>query len=133
MKRTVFTVVLSALICISGFGCTPTPAAEPAQDEAPAYSIQGTWEYVLYTELDGSSNEYDLGTITFTGDESAGNVSLLNFYEIEYPGTYIVSGSEVTIQMDQVWTGRFTDEQHLAGTGTAADEEAGGEWEAVRR
>lgn len=104
-----------------------------SEEMAPAtYDITGTWEYTM-SELDHQDTIYDTGTITFVGDLGAGEYSLINFYEIEYTGTYIVSKIQFlfTGQDGSLIQGSFTDPTHLIGGWET--EETGGLWTAVKQ
>jgi len=120
MKRVIVLIVLLSVV-----GCSSKPEITV---EAPLYNIAGNWEYTL-TASDG--NVYDNGTIEFTGTPNQGNWTLQNFYDIEYSGTYTVSGNTVSLVGDEVRQGSFVDDTHI--TGEWENEEANGEWTAVRK
>ena len=123
MKRVGCLFVL--IVLLSVVGCSSKPEITV---EAPLYNIAGNWEYTL-TASDG--NVYDNGTIEFTGTPNQGNWTLQNFYDIEYSGTYTVSGNTVSLVGDEVRQGSFVDDTHI--TGEWENEEANGEWTAVRK
>ena len=124
MKKIRSLLVLIALLSITG--CT----AEPAKNtEIPAaYDILGKWEYALTTP-DG--NVYDNGTMEFTGTLNQGNWTQLNFYNIEYDGTYTVTGDAISLAGDETWQGHFVDSTHMSGQWK--NNEASGEWTAVKK
>jgi len=123
MKRTFSLLVLIAVLSICG--CTAKPETNV---ETPARNIVGAWEYTL-TASDG--NIYDDGTIEFTGTPNQGTWILHNFYDIEYNGTYIVNGNMISLLGDEVRDGNFVDDTHIAGQWK--NDEAGGEWTAVKK
>ncbi len=96
------------------------------------YDITGTWEYTM-SELDHQDTVYDAGTITFNGTPTEGRYTLINYYEIEYGGSYIVNkvvfgldgGEEFRVK------GSFPDEDHLIGTWES--DTGGGLWTAERK
>ncbi len=98
----------------------------------PTYTITGEWEYTM-SELDQQDTAYDSGTITFTGSASEGTYTLLNFYEIEYTGTYVVSNIAFSLEGDDglVVQGSFPEPGHLFGTWE--NDETGGLWTAVQK
>jgi hypothetical protein len=113
------TTIISILLVIFIFaGCEVT--AE--------YDIRGTWDYAQY-HMD--SILYDNGTITFEGNPINGTWTLYNFYDVEYSGTYQVSGTHVMLIGEESWAGIFMDENHMQGTWEG--EEESGDWEAVRQ
>ena len=135
MRKSLLFLVLVSISVLAAAGCSggsdrnksvPSPAA-------PRYSILGTWTYTLVAESDGSSYEYDTGTITFDGTEKGGAYSRIDFYEIEYNGDYLVNGEEVTITGSEIWTGTVTDATHLGGTWEGTDGEDRGTWTAVKQ
>lgn len=123
MKKIGPLLFLVALLSIAGCTAQPAKNTEPA-----AYDILGTWEYTLTTP-DG--NEYDTGTMEFTGDSNQGNWTQLNFYDIEYTGTYTVSGDSISLAGDATWQGHFIDSTHISGQWQ--NNEASGEWTAVKK
>lgn len=124
MKKIRSLLVWVALLSVAG--CTVNP--EPAAEIPAAYDIVGTWEYILTTP-DG--NVYDEGTIEFTGTSNQGDWTLLNFYDVEYAGTYTVIGDTISLVGDETWQARFADETHI--TGQWQNEEASGEWTATKK
>lgn len=123
MKK--FNSLLVLIVLLSVVGCGSKPETNV---EAPTYNIVGSWEYTLTTQ---NANIYDDGTMEFTGDAMQGNWTQLNFYEIEYEGTYTVSGDTISLAGDENWTGRIVDETHM--TGEWQNNDASGEWTAVRK
>jgi hypothetical protein len=124
MKKIRSLLVLIALL--SAVGCT---VKFDANEITPAaHNIVGEWEYTL-TASDG--NVYDNGTIEFTGDPNQGNWTLLNFYKIEYSGTYTVNGNTISLVGDENRDGSFVDATHI--TGQWQNDEADGEWTAVKK
>jgi hypothetical protein len=124
MKKIVFALILTTLFSIAG--CTTNPETNTG---APAmYDITGEWEYTLTTP-DG--NVYDDGTIEFRGTPNQGDWTQLNFYNIEYTGTYTVSGDALSLAGDATWQGHFVDAAHLSGSWQ--NNEASGEWTAIKK
>ena len=129
MKKLFLLMILSILF-LSGCGSKKPLTAE--------YDITGTWEYTM-SELDQQDTVYDTGTITFTGTPTEGTYTLVNYYEIEYSGSYIVNkvvfgldgGEEFRVK------GSFPDADHLFGTWESGDSReiggTGGLWTAVRK
>jgi hypothetical protein len=72
------------------------------------------------------------GSITFTGSSAQGSASLVSVYDIEYQGEYSVSGSNISVQLDQVWTGWFFADERMAGTWMDSDGQTMGGWEVKR-
>jgi hypothetical protein len=107
-------------------GCAPqnAPSAEPSA----MFDVVGEWDYTM-TNSDG--NNYDDGTIKFTGTATQGEWTLVNFYEVEYTGSYTVSGDGISLTGDETWQGRFVDGSHISGTWQKDD--ANGTWSAVRK
>ena len=96
-------------------------------EEPAEYDIRGTWDYAQY-HLD--SLLYDNGTITFVGELTRGDWTQYNFYDVEYTGTYSVSGTQVALDGElEDWTGSFIDETHMEGSWQS--EEDSGTWIAV--
>jgi len=122
MKKIKSLLVLIALLSIAG--CT----SKPKNVEPAAHNIIGKWEYTLTTP-DG--NEYDNGTMEFIGNSDQGTWTQLNFYNIEYSGTYTVSGDAISLAGDATWQARFADETHI--NGQWQNNEASGEWTAVKK
>ena len=55
------------------------------------------------------SNTWDEGTITFSGSDTSGSYTKVNFYHYTYSGSYTVDGSSVTITSPlQTWRGSFS-------------------------
>ena len=100
---------------------------------APQYSILGTWNYTLTAELEGSSYEYDSGTIAFAGTATDGTFTQINFYELEYQGTYTVDGKNVTITGSQIWAGVFSDMTNMSGTWNSVEGKESGTWTATKQ
>ena len=124
MKKMV--TLLIAAVAFFVVGCAPqvTPSAETSA----TYDVVGEWEYAM-TKSDG--NLYDDGTIRFTGTATEGEWTLVNFYEVEYSGSYTVSGDVISLTGDETWQGRFTDDSHISGTWQKDD--ANGTWSTVRK
>ncbi len=110
-------IVLLALLSLLLAGC--------GSDDKPLtadYDITGTWEYTLHQD-DMEDTTYDNGTITFSGVPTEGTYTLINFYDIEESGTYLVDrlvfgingGDEFRVK------GSFTDADHLLGTWESGD------------
>jgi len=114
------------IVLFSSAGCTAKP--ETGAGKSATYDIAGNWEYTLTTP-DG--NVYDDGTLEFTGTLSQGDWTQFNYYEIEYSGTYTVNGDRISLAGDETWQGRFVDATHI--TGRWQNDEAGGDWTAVRK
>jgi hypothetical protein len=114
------------MIAIFLAGCGAQTAANT--EVPPVYNILGEWEYTL-TATDG--NTYDSGKTTFTGTSSQGNWTQLNFYEVEYSGTFTVTGDLISLTGDGIWQGNITDASHM--NGTWQNNEASGQWTAVKR
>lgn len=121
-KHTILFIV--AVIFLTGCGSQSAANTEVP----PAYNILGEWEYTLIA-TDG--NTYDSGTITFTGTSSQGNWTLLNFYEIEYTGSFTVNGVVINLTGDGTWQGQIVDASHM--NGTWQNNEASGKWTAVKK
>jgi len=68
--------------------------------------------------------------LTF-GDAQSGDWTLYNFYDVEYTGTYTVSGTEVVLDGDEHWTGSFMDAGHMEGTWQSPEES--GTWAADKQ
>jgi uncharacterized lipoprotein NlpE involved in copper resistance len=124
MKKS--TILLILAIVFSLVGCTSGQDANA--ESQTAFNILGEWEYTLIA-TDG--NTYDNGTITFKGDASRGTWTQLNFYEIEYSGTFTVKGNVITLAGDGIWQGNITDASHMSGEWQ--NNEASGEWTAVKK
>jgi len=123
MKKTTIFLIVSAIL-LAGCGVQTAVSTEVP----PVYNILGEWEYTL-TATDG--NTYDSGKITFTGTSNQGKWTQLNFYEIEYSGTFTVTGDLVSLTGDGIWQGNITDASHM--NGTWQNNEASGKWTAVKR
>ncbi|MFZ5856421.1 MAG: hypothetical protein ACOYZ6_06285 [Chloroflexota bacterium] len=123
MKKT---VILTIVFTIFLAGCGSQSAA--GTEVPPAYNILGEWEYTLIA-TDG--NTYDNGTITFAGTSDQGSWTQLNFYEVEYAGTFTVNGDAIRLTGDVTWMGQITDASHM--NGTWQNNEASGEWTAVKK
>ena len=123
MKMIKYLFTLAVLLSV--VGCASSPEADV---ETPLHNIVGSWEYTL-TASDG--NVYDSGTINFDGNASQGNWTLLNFYDVEYSGTYTVNGNAITLTGDETWQGNFADDTHI--TGQWQNDEANGEWTAEKK
>jgi len=124
MKKTAFlSIVLVVLFVV---GCAPQVV--PSAEASAAFDIVGEWEYTM-TKSDG--NNYDNGTITFTGTPNQGDWTLVNFYEVQYSGSFTVSGDAISLTGDETWQGRFTDSSHMEGTWQKDD--ANGTWTAIRK
>lgn len=95
--------------------------------EPAAYNIAGTWEYEM---INKDGNAYDGGTVQFEGGEAGGTYKLKNYYEVEYDGTYEVSGPQVGLSGQTEWRGEFLDANKMSGTWT--NDETNGEWTANR-
>lgn len=116
--------LLSILAAIILAGCQAAAGTEVP----PVYNILGEWEYTLIT-TDG--NTYDSGSITFTGAADQGRWTLLNFYEVEYSGTFTVNGDAINLMGDGTWQGNITDAYHM--NGTWQNNEVRGTWTAVKK
>lgn len=123
MKKTAILFLVTAVFLA---GCGSQTAA--STEVSPAYNILGEWEYTLIA-TDG--NTYDSGTITFAGASDQGTWTQLNFYEVEYTGTFTVSGNAIRLTGDATWQGQITDASHM--NGTWQNNEASGEWTAVKK
>lgn len=120
------TSLLFVLVLFFVAGCAPetTPSAEASV----AFDVVGEWDYTM-TNSDG--NNYDDGTIRFTGTSTQGEWTLVNFYAVEYAGSYTVTGDGISLTGDETWQGRFTDGSHISGTWQKDD--ANGTWDAVKK
>jgi len=124
MKTFRYLLILIAFLWVAG--CA---AKSETKIETPAaHNIVGKWEYTL-TASDG--NVYDNGTIEFKGIPNQGTWTLLNFYDVEYKGTYTVNGNTISLLGDEKWEGNFLDDTHI--TGQWQNNEASGEWTAVKK
>lgn len=124
MKKIALILVVSVLFFAAG--CAP--ANTPATATPVSHNLVGEWEYAM-TNSDG--NNYDNGTITFTGTPTQGEWTLVNFYAVEYRGSYTVTGDVISLTGDETWQGRFTDGSHMDGTWHKED--ADGTWTAVKK
>jgi len=120
MKKIIPLFIFLSLFLVACGGDKPP---EPA-----TYDISGTWEYTMTVE--GSEDIYDSGTINFTGKPASGEYTEINFYEIEYTGTYLVTKISVMLNGDTEVQGSFTDPTHLIGAW--GDDETNGRWAAVK-
>ena len=127
MGKLKFVLILSILLAALS-ACGSEPPAEP-----PTYSIQGAWDYTLYYEEDGSQNTYDAGTFTFSGNDIRGTYLMLNFYQVEYEGSYTVDGEKIMMAGPEILEGIFEDAIHLSGTWVSEESGISGTWEAVRQ
>ena len=98
----------------------------------PTYTIVGTWEYRM-SELDQQDTDYDTGTITFAGTASEGTYTLINYYGVEYSGTYVVSNIAFSLEGEDglVVQGSFPEPGALFGTWESDD--TGGLWTAKQQ
>jgi len=124
MKK--FRLALILIILFSSNGCAVKSA--DSTEVSAAHDITGTWEYTL---IAADGNVYDNGTIEFSGAANRGSWTLLNFYNVEYAGTYIVNGNKVLLAGDETWQGAFVDDTHLSGQWK--NNEASGEWTAIKK
>jgi hypothetical protein len=85
---------------------------------APDVDVRGTWEYTL-TASDG--NVYDLGRITFSGSPAKGTYAQVNLYDVVYEGEWVVSGSEIKVQLAENWQGKIVDANTMRGEWSRAD------------
>ncbi len=119
MKRLlVLGFVLIALACLTG-----------CKAEPPTYDIRGDWEYTM---IDQEGNTYDTGTITFSGEASAGTYFQTNIYEVNYEGEFTVEGISVELSGDESWSGQFISENRIEGDWIHEGEETQGEFVASR-
>ncbi|MBM3152409.1 MAG: hypothetical protein FJZ96_09460 [Chloroflexi bacterium] len=109
---------LVTILTLSGCAAAPEPAV---------FDVTGIWEYSL-TASDG--NTYDAGSIVFDGSPESGTYLLLNIYNIEYSGTYTVSGIRLQLAGDENWQGTLLSSDRLEGTFEYSD--ASGAWTAVK-
>jgi len=123
MKMIKYPLILAVLLSV--VGCTTSTDTDV---ETPSHHIAGSWEYTL-TASDG--NVYDEGTIEFTGTSNQGKWTLLNFYDVEYDGTYTVNGNTISMAGDETWQGSFADDTHI--NGQWQNDEASGKWTAVKK
>jgi len=124
MNKNIYVLILLIVLVLTG--CTAKTAADPV---LPAtYNVTGNWEYTLSVP---GGNVYDEGTIEFTGTASEGTWSLLNFYDVEYNGTYTMIGNTITLTGDETWDGSFADADHISGQWR--NNEESGEWKASRK
>lgn len=124
MKKIASLLVLVVLFFV--VGCAPQNT--PSPEASATFDVVGEWEYTM-TKSDG--NTYDNGTIRFTGSSTQGEWTLVNFYEVEYTGTYTVSGDVISLTGDETRQGRFTDGSHIGGTWQKDD--ANGTWSASKK
>ena len=133
MRKTLTFAIFVSIGLLLVFACNGiSERNEPATLAAPQYSILGTWNYTLIAELEGSSYEYDSGTIAFDGTETSGTFTQTDFYETEYQGTYAVDGKDMTITGSQIWTGAFTDATSMSGTWNSVEDGESGTWTATK-
>jgi len=125
MKKIILLLVLLTLL-LTGCG------GKSDELYPPTYTIAGEWEYTM-SKLDQQDTVYDSGTITFTGSPAEGTYTLVNFYDIEYSGTYVVSNIAFSLEGADglVVQGSFPEPGHLFGTWESDD--AGGLWTAVQK
>ena len=119
MKKITIRLIFVLMVLLSLSSCAPKAD----------FDIRGTWEYTM-TSIDG--NQYDIGTITFDGTDTKGNYTQLNIYDVEYVGTYKVSGVEVTLTGYENWDGTLSSENTMKGS-WQHDDGAQGTFEATRQ
>lgn len=123
MKKTVVLFMLVAIVLTGCGGQTTASTKAP-----PAYNILGEWEYTL---IAADGNTYDSGKIIFTGESNQGSWTQLNFYEVEYRGTFTVNGSAINLTGDGIWQGQISDASHM--NGTWENNETSGKWTAIKK
>ncbi|MBI3158795.1 MAG: hypothetical protein HYZ26_04240 [Chloroflexi bacterium] len=126
MKRIALLAALALLLAACGGGAAGAPAV-PA--DAPAFDITGEWAYEMYA-ADG--NQWDAGTITFSGSASSGTYTQINIYAIEYSGEYAVGGSTLQLSGYLNWQGAFGDADTLTGTWVDDQNDQTGTFSATR-
>ena len=75
--------------------------------------IRGEW---AYTMIDTKGKTWDEGTITFSGSPEEGTYLQINIYEVDYEGTYTVSGNAIKLNDYESWKGEVTDANTMNGT-----------------
>lgn len=129
MKKHVLVLLLlvSITMLVGGNGCGNSDSSTPA---TPAtYSILGTWAYTMLM----GSNTWDSGTITFTGSDTGGTFTQINFYGVTYTGNYTVKGTDVAITGPETWTGTFSDALNMGGTWNSTSSSDAGTWTAIKQ
>jgi hypothetical protein len=77
---------------------------------------------------------WDSGTITFTGSDTSGTYTKIDFYGTTSTGNYTVNGVNVTItEENQNWTGTFSDAANMSGTWNLTTGSDSGTWTAVKQ
>lgn len=104
---------------------TVTPTPTPGSSD---YNIVGAWTYTMTQE--GAT--WDSGTMEFTGTAANGNFTQRTVHNAEYAGTYTVSGSAVSLQGPEDWTGAFSDANTMSGTWVSNDTPDTGTWTMTR-
>lgn len=104
---------LLVLVLLSG--CTSQPPAAST-------SIEGRWNYTL---LDSAGNTYDQGTMDFEGDGPSGVWLQVNYYRVEYTGTYRLGDDGYEISGAETWRVRLSSEAKAQGTWTNNQGEGG--------
>jgi len=93
------------------------------------YDIRGTWHYIL---IDTNGNNFDEGTVTFSGSPTSGTYIELNFYDVEYTGKYQVKHTSLSLIGDENWQGVISDSNNISGTWKHVNGFSG-TWSAVRQ
>ena len=126
MKKILLVAAMVLLLAMSSLGIIGCGGGGSTSPTA-AYSIMGTWSYNM--------TGWDEGTITFSGTDTSGTYSGINYYGYTHTGTYTVDGTSVTVTRDStdgfVWSGSFNDANSMSGTWTA--ESSSNTWTATRQ
>lgn len=123
----IFLLIISISLLFGLSGCGDGDDDNPV---TPAtYSILGTWAYTMIM----GGNTWDSGTITFTGTDTSGTFTQINFYSATYTGTYTVNGTDVTISGPERWTGTFSDAANMSGTWNSTTSSDAGTWTAIKQ
>ena len=104
---------------------TVTPTPTPGSND---YNILGAWTYTMTQE----GETWDSGTMEFTGTAASGNFTQRTVHNAEYAGTYTVSGSAVSLQGPEDWTGAFSGANTMSGTWVSNDTPDAGTWTMTR-
>ncbi len=127
-KKIVVLLLLMTGMFLIVNGCNDSDDNDPTSPQTAAYSILGTWGYIIIV----GSNVWDSGVLIFTGTDDEGIYTQTNVYNIAYTGNYTVSGSNVTLQRGyDNWQGTFSDPNNISGVWN--NNENSGTWTAARQ